>query len=75
MKLQAELDLRSGAVSHAGAESGRSTDNATSRQQVRHGPGSLRITDLGYFNLAVFAAVAAPGTFELLNDVRLLKYR
>src|SRR5262249_34549560 len=49
MKLQTELDLRSGAVAHVEIESGRSTDNATSRQQVRYGPGSLRITDLGYF--------------------------
>jgi hypothetical protein len=42
-------------------EPGRSTDAATSRQHVRHGPGSLRISDLGYFNLLVFAAMTAAG--------------
>jgi hypothetical protein len=57
LKLQTELDLRSGALANVQVESGRSTDGATTRQQVRHGPGSLRISDLGYFNIAVFAAM------------------
>src|SRR5271169_4270393 len=57
LKLQTELDLRSGALLPVEIEPGRSTDNATSRQHVRLGKGSLRITDLGYFNLAVFAAM------------------
>jgi len=59
MKLQTELDLRSGALTHVEIEAGRSTDNATCRQQARRGPGSLRITDLGYFNVLVFAAMMA----------------
>ena len=59
LKLQAELDLRSGALSHIAIEAGRSPDNATSRQHVRRGAGSLRITDLGYFNVLVFAAMMA----------------
>jgi hypothetical protein len=59
MKLQTELDLRSGALAHVEIESGRSTDNATTRQDARRGPGSLRITDLGYFNILVFAAMMA----------------
>ncbi len=58
MKLQTELDLRSGAVTHLEIESARQSDQATPRQQVRRTVGSLRITDLGYFCLAVFAAVA-----------------
>lgn len=45
--------------------SGRSTDNATSRQQVRRVPGTLRITDLGYFHVAVFAAMVAAGEHVL----------
>jgi Transposase DDE domain len=61
LKLQTELDLRSGAVSHVEIETGRSTDNATSRQHVRHGPGSLQINDLGYFNVEVFAEKVAAG--------------
>ena len=59
MKLQTELDLRSGALSHVQIEAGRSPDGATNRQQARRGEGSLRISDLGYFNVAVFAAMAA----------------
>lgn len=61
MKLQTELDLRSGAVTHIEIEAGRSTDGATIRQQARHGTGALRISDLGYFSLSVFAAIAAAG--------------
>lgn len=58
MKLQTEIDLRTGAL-HVEIEQGRSPDNATPRQDVRRGPGSLRITDLGYFNILVFATMMA----------------
>jgi len=61
MKLQTELDLRTGALSHVEIESGRSPDNATTRHQVRRAAGTLRITDLGYFDTAVFAAMVAAG--------------
>jgi hypothetical protein len=57
MKLQTELDLRSGALSCIEIEPGRIPDGASSRQAVRRGPGSLRIADLGYFSLAVFTAM------------------
>ena len=53
-KLQAELDLRSGALSHIEIEAGNSPDSATTRQQAERPAGSLRITDLGYFSVAVF---------------------
>jgi Transposase DDE domain len=65
MKLQTELDLRSGALAHVEIEPGRSADGTTSRQDVRHGKGSLRIADLGYFALAVFAAMTAAGEYFL----------
>lgn len=65
MKLQTELDLRSGAILHVEIEPGRSPDAATSRQDVRRGKGSLRIADLGYFNVAVFADMAAAGEYFL----------
>jgi hypothetical protein len=65
VKLQTELDLRSGALAHVEIEPGRSPDGATSRQDVRRGKGSLRITDLGYFALAVFAGMAQAGEFFL----------
>jgi hypothetical protein len=61
MKLQVEMDLRSGALTHVQIEPGRSPDSATSRQHARRGAGSLRITDLGYFNVPVFAAIVAAG--------------
>jgi hypothetical protein len=59
MKLQVEFDLRSGALSHVQIEPGRSPDGATDRQRARRGEGSLRISDLGYFNVAVFAEMVA----------------
>ena len=78
MKLQTELDLRSGALAHVEIEPGRSPDGATSRQHARRGKGSLRISDLGYFNVLVFAAMMAAdehflsrlqfGTTVLLRD-------
>lgn len=78
MKLQTELDLRSGAVAHVEIEPGRSPDGATSRQHARRGKGSLRISDLGYFNVLIFAAMMAAdehflsrlqfGTGVLLRD-------
>jgi len=55
VKLQTELDLRSGGLSHVEMEPGKSPDGATVRQHARRGPGSLRIADLGYFNVPVFA--------------------
>lgn len=65
LKLQTELELRSGALAHVEIEPGRSPDGATSRQEARHGPGSLRIADLGYFALGVFAAMAGAGEYFL----------
>ncbi len=65
MKLQTEFDLRSGALVHVQIEAGRSPDGATSRQQARRGEGSLRISDLGYFNVAVFAEMAAAKEYFL----------
>jgi hypothetical protein len=65
MKLQTEWDLRSGAVTHVEIEPGRSPDGATCRQDVRRGAGSLRISDLGYFNLEVFAAMTQADEYFL----------
>jgi Transposase DDE domain len=65
IKLQVEMDLRHGTLSHVEIEPGKSPDSATSRQQARHGAGSLRISDLGYFNLAVFAAMMAADEYFL----------
>jgi Transposase DDE domain len=60
LKLQTELDLRTGTLAVA-VEPGRSADSSTARQHVRRGQGALRVTDLGYFCLPVFAAMVAAG--------------
>lgn len=61
LKVQTEWDLRSGALSHVAVEAGRCADGASERQWTRRGEGSLRIADLGYFNVAVFADMMAHG--------------
>src|SRR6266850_3470606 len=65
MKLQTEWDLRSGAITQVQIEEGRSCDNASSRQDARRGPGSLRIADLGYFDVAVYAEMNAAKEYFL----------
>ena len=65
MKLQTELDMRSGAITHVEIERGRSPDGATIRQHVRRGAGSLRITDLGYFDQSVFATMTQESEYFL----------
>ena len=64
LKLQTELDLRSGGVT-VQLEPGKSPDAATDRQHVRYGKGSLRITDLGYFKVGVFGEIAAAEEYFL----------
>jgi Transposase DDE domain len=64
MKLQMEIDLRSGALTVM-VERGRSPDGATSRQHERLGAGALQIADLGYFNQRVFAERAKEGEYFL----------
>lgn len=61
VKFQTEFCLRSGALTCVDLEQGRSPDGASSRQQVRRKKGSLRISDLGYFNVAVFATMMMAG--------------
>jgi hypothetical protein len=65
LKLQVEWDLRSGALTHVQIEAGRSPDGATTRQQARRGQGSLRIADLGYFDLEVFEAMTQEDEYFL----------
>jgi Transposase DDE domain len=65
MKLQTELDLRRGAISHVEIEPGRSPDGATIRQHARRGAGSLKIVDLGYFDSSVFATMTQEGEYFL----------
>jgi hypothetical protein len=54
MKMQVQWDLRSGALDAFRIESGRDCDYKTPLQSAPMARGSLRITDLGYFDTAVF---------------------
>lgn len=65
LKLQTEIDLRTGALTCLQVEAGRASDNVSARQYVRRGPGSLRIADLGYFCLSVLASIVAAGEHYL----------
>lgn len=64
IKLQTELDLRTGRL-FVQCETGRSPDNASSRQQAPLPRGSLRITDLGYFDTEVFENYSEQGVYWL----------
>lgn len=64
IKLQTELDLRSGRL-FIQPEDGRSPDNASSRQQAELPPGGLRIHDLGYFDTAVMESTSRQGAYWL----------
>lgn len=59
MKLQTELDLRTGCLKCVEVESGRAPDVSCARQSIGRDAGTLRINDLGYFNTATFADLAA----------------
>lgn len=65
LKLQVEMNLRTGALSHIDIEPGKSPDSATTRQQAVYPRGTLRIADLGYFNVSVFAALVLAGVHFL----------
>ena len=65
MKLQVQWDLRSGAIDAVAIEPGRVCDYKTSLQSAPPTPGSLRITDLGYFDTEVFQRYEREGVFWL----------
>ena len=65
LKLQTELDLLAGQIESIQIEPGKLPDQGTDRQHIQPKPGSLRITDLGYFNLSVFAMIAAAKAYFL----------
>ena len=65
MKVQVRWDLRSGAVDALAIEAGRDCDYKTPLQATAMTPGSLRITDLGYFDTEVFQRLGRQGAFWL----------
>ena len=65
LKLQTEMDLRTGTFECVQVEAGKSPDQGTDRQHVAPKPGSLRIADLGYLSIAVLTMISQSGAFFL----------
>jgi hypothetical protein len=65
LKLQVQLDLRKGALNAINIEPGRNCDYKTPLQLKPLPRGSLRITDLGYFDLSVFEETQKAGVYWL----------
>lgn len=65
VKFQVQWDLRSGALQAIAIEAGRDCDYKTSLQSRPLPPGSLRISDLGYFDTDVFQRLSSTGVFWL----------
>lgn len=65
VKFQVQFDLRSGALTAIDAEAGRVCDAKSTAQSCPLPAGTLRISDLGYFDTEVFQRYAAQGVFWL----------
>ena len=65
MKLQIRLDFNTGALSGPYLQAGREQDQSALLQSAPLPAGSLRITDLGYFNLDVFGKIGQQDGFWL----------
>jgi hypothetical protein len=65
MKLQVQLDLRSGALDAVSVEAGKDCDQRTRLQSAPLPEGSLRIADLGYFDTEVLQGIEARKGFWL----------
>lgn len=65
MKIQTQWDLRTGALHTLSLEAGRQCDYKTPVQTAPMPAGSLRITDLGYFDLDVLEDVGRANNYWL----------
>jgi hypothetical protein len=65
IKFQVRLDLKTGQLTGPFPASGKTTDHRASIQQDLPEAGSLRIADLGYFDLSVFERFEQNGVFWL----------
>ena len=65
LKLQTEVELRSGRLTCVDIEQGKDADVASPRQWVKREAGTLRIADLGYFNIDVFIKLAICAAYFL----------
>ena len=65
VKLQVGLELTTGALDGPELHHGRTSDRSTRQQQAARPRGSLRLADLGYFNLDVLDDQHQQGAFWL----------
>ena len=65
VKLQVSLDLLTGVLRGPELYNGRSHDSSSTLQHAALEPGALRLTDLGYFGLDVFADHCQQGGYFL----------
>jgi len=65
LKLHVRYDLCRGCLSGLVVQEGRISDRSTTLQTAPLPRGALRISDLGFFTLAVFAAMTAQGVYWL----------
>src|SRR5207248_5794424 len=71
LKIQVRWELLHGTLDGIGLESGRAMDVSTSLNGAPLPPGSLRLADLGYFDVGVLHAYDRQGVYWLTR----LKYR
>ena len=65
LKLQVRFDLCRGTLEGPLLTDGRTHENTSPLQHAPLPPGALRVADLGFFNLDVFAAMQAQGVYWL----------
>jgi len=65
LKLHVRYDLCRGCLSGLVVQEGRISDRSTTMQTAPLPAGALRISDLGFFTLGVFAAMTAQGVYWL----------
>ncbi len=65
LKLQVRFDLCRGTLEGPLLTDGRTHENTSPLQHAPLPPGALRLADLGFFNLDVFAAMTAQGVYWL----------
>lgn len=65
VKLSVQLNLHNGQLTGPVLADGRTHDQAVAMPGASLPPGSLRVTDLGYFNLDDFQCLDASGVFTL----------
>ncbi len=63
MKLHLRFDVATGTFEHFQLTDGITADSTVEKQIERLPPGSLRLTDLGYFSLKTFQELSEANVF------------